>query len=157
MLKQKKFRAIFVLLMVVVLSVGVFTWVSLGNPKPTPTLLQVLRPENPFRRTIPLFEKRITDATAVQRLYTTALALPEFRSFGTYSCGNDTGEIYQLTFLNGTTKIKTMELQVSGCQLLIIDTGKIFPSQDTRQPRLAKIDFYALFSHTIGFASEDNL
>ncbi|GCE21873.1 hypothetical protein KDK_56730 [Dictyobacter kobayashii] len=125
---------------------------SLVSPKPEPTVLLVSRPIDPYKPALPPFEKRITDAAAVQRLYDTSMALPGISPFASYNCGSDNGEVYKLTFLNGTTIIKTMELQVSGCEWLLIDTDNLFHPQDVRQPLLGKTDFFALFSRTTGIA-----
>ncbi|GCE30865.1 hypothetical protein KDA_63490 [Dictyobacter alpinus] len=153
-LKLKTVRVICALLIVVILATGVFVFVANANSKANPDILQVVRPKNPLRPKIAMFEKRITAVTEVQKLYNAALALPGVSPFATYNCPLDNGTKYELTFLDGTTKIKTMELEITGCAFISIDTDNIFHPQDVHHTDQA---FFELFSHTIGFTNVDDL
>ncbi len=108
-----------------------------------PTALHVVRSSsNPYAKHVPTFDRTLTDATAVQRLYTAALALPKVT--GAYSCPKDTGLAFHLTFLNSTTSIQQMDLEASGCQFLGI--GK----EDMRVTNAA---FLGLFEEVVGISA----
>ncbi|GER90279.1 hypothetical protein KDW_44410 [Dictyobacter vulcani] len=146
-------RILYLIVLIVLLTIGAFVFVAHATPPPTPTILKVTRPHNPLRPELAVINKRITNAAAVQKLYQAALALPEASS-ALRHCPADYGMAYKLTFLDHDTKIKTMELKITGCQALSIDTDTIFNHKDARDTNTA---FNDLFSHTIGFASTNDL
>ena len=109
---------------------------------PQPTALHVTRNALP-EYTFPAVDVTIRDVAAVQRLYQSAYALQHARG-GPYLCFADIGLEYQIDFLQGTTILQHMRLDVTGCQFLQIDH---------EQPvRLTNQAFRNLFSQTTGIS-----
>src|SRR6266851_2159906 len=88
-----------------------------GGTTPTPassgpTVLHVTRTDPSATNNIGPLDKTVTDAATVQNLYMTALKLPAYATGATISqsCLNDTGVIYHLDFLQGTTEVQRMNL-----------------------------------------------
>jgi|SRR5579884_2850860 len=63
-------------------------------------------------------DRTIRDVKSVQQLYNAAYALQTVSPSSHYFCPLDTGLVYHLTFLHGTTVLQTMDLSATGCQLL---------------------------------------
>ncbi len=112
---------------------------------PPLTSLHVIRPSLSDIHRFPLLDKTVSDAKAVQRLYSAALALsmPD-SSGGVASCSGDIGLVYHLTFLQKNTSVQKMDLDATGCRYL-----QISPTD----ARYATDSFVALFTKTIGIPS----
>jgi len=108
-----------------------------------PTALHVVRTSsNRYAMHLASFERTVTDATAVQQLYTAAYALPVAK--GIYHCPKDLGLVYHLTFLHGSTSIQQMDVQATYCQFLEIGN---------KDGRVTDASFLALFTKTVGITS----
>lgn len=87
-----------------------------------PTVLHVTRTDPSATNNLGPLDKTVTDAQTVQNLYHTALALPAY-AVGTsisQSCLNDTGVIYHLDFLQGSTEVQRMNLDPGSCKILYL-------------------------------------
>jgi hypothetical protein len=91
-----------------------------------------------------LLDKEVRDATAVQRLYDVALALPLVKP-GVYHCPNDDGSVYHLTFSGVQGTVHTMDANAGGCPFIA------FP-QVNESHRMDQA-FIALFTKTIGVST----
>jgi hypothetical protein len=86
-------------------------------------------------------DETITDASAVQRLYAAAQALPPIQQGAVYNCPAEIANlVYTLTFLRGTTVVRTVHLQATGCQFLSFSATDI---------RVTNASFMTLFHRTI--------
>jgi hypothetical protein len=110
-----------------------------ANSSTKPTALYVAR-----IHTIPSnyhdFNRTITDASAIQKMYHSALALPKVIPGKVMMCTVDAGVVYDLTFeLPSSTN--HMELDASGCELLTISKTDV---------RITNPAFMALVERVIG-------
>ena len=96
------------------------------------------------------FEKTVTAASAVQRLYGAALALPHA---GPRSCPTTTEgyvrQDYHLIFQRGSAPLLPMTLQDWGCGDVIIGSNDVRGAKDVRR---TDATFRALFAQTIGIS-----
>lgn len=117
--------------------IGGSTPISLNEP----TVLHVTRTSPPTDNLGP-FDKSVTDAQVVQKLYHAAQALPAYPTEVSISqsCLTDPEVTYHLDFLQGTTEVQRMNLDPGSCMLLS------FSSTDLRQVNNA---FLTLFKQAI--------
>lgn len=110
-----------------------------------PTVLHVVRPGlvGYQQQVVPPLDRTVSDAAAVQGLYTAALALQSPSQYP-LPCPNDLGLVYHLTFLVGTSQLQQMDVQPLGCHWVYLS------QTDVRQANQA---FLTLLTHTIGLPS----
>lgn len=99
----------------------------------SPTVLRVTRTDPSATNNIGPLNKTVTDAATVQQLYTSALKAPVYPT-GTsisQSCLNDTGVIYHLDFLQGTTEVQHMNLDPGNCKILYLSQTNLRQASDT--------------------------
>ena len=67
-------------------------------------------------------DKTVTDTQTVENLYHAAFALPAYAvgSSISQSCLSDTGVIYHLDFLQGSTEVQKMNLDPGDCKILYL-------------------------------------
>jgi len=105
---------------------------------PLPTTLHITRPAiNGF----PPFDRVSHDASALQQLYRMAYTLPA--PSAKVNCPMQDALVYHLVFLRGTTIVKEMTLQATGCQFLNFD----------QETRMTNPVFIRLFLHLAGISS----
>jgi hypothetical protein len=112
---------------------------------PQPTVLQIARPGlvGPHQQQVASLDRTVRDATAVQRFYTAAQALPHPSQYP-LPCPNDLGLVYHLTFLAGTSQLQQIDVQPLGCHWVYLS------QTDVRQ---ADQSFLNLLAKTIGLPS----
>lgn len=88
----------------------------------------------------------VADASRVQDLYQSALALPAYEvgSSISQSCLNDTGVIYHLDFLRGTAEVQRMNLDPGSCKILYLSRTDLRQASDA---------FLALLQQALQLAS----
>ncbi len=112
--------------------------ISSCNPtKIVPVTLSVTR-SSPLRP-LPALQVTITNQQAVQKLYQAAYSLPD-ASNGKRTCPEDDGIIYHLSFSQDENTSDDMDIEASGCLILITSQGLL---QENYQ-------FLALVMKTIG-------
>src|SRR5260221_378591 len=116
---------------------------SATSPSFRPTTLQVVRSSSLPGNRFPPLSRIITNANAVEKLYTAALALPQVSTTGTRSCLADIGLIYHLRFLQSRTSIQQMDMGPTGCPWITVN------KDDMRVPDQT---FFFLFAQTLGIA-----
>jgi hypothetical protein len=72
---------------------------------------------------IPPFERTVQDATKVQRLYNTLLALPTAPRPGSIYCPIDLGIYYALTFGRRGITVLYAAVEEGGCRYVSLSTG----------------------------------
>lgn len=108
-----------------------------------PTVLHVVRPVLAGFQQVPPLDRTVRDATAVQRLYVAALALPRPSQYPV-PCPNDFGLVYHVTFLVGTNPLQQIDVQPLGCHWVYMSPTDV---------RRADQSFLTLLAHTIGLPS----
>jgi hypothetical protein len=119
-----------------------------SQPTPAPTTLQVTRVVSPAA-SLPAFDKTITDASEVQKLYQMALATTVIPKGARISCplvpAQYQNVYYRLLFFHNKLLVGQMKLNASGCHMLSIASD----------PRVhnANNDLIIFFLKTIGRSS----
>ena len=105
-----------------------------------PTVLHVVRPSlvGHQQQQVAPFDRTMSDAAAVQRLYTAALALPRPSQYP-LPCPDDLGLIYHVTFLEGASQLQQMDVQPLGCHWVYLSQTDV---------RRADQNFLALLAKT---------
>jgi hypothetical protein len=85
-------------------------------------ILHVTRTDPSPTDTLGPLDKTVTDPQTVQNLYHTARSLPAYPVGASISqsCLNDTGVIYHLDFLQGSTEVQHMNLDPGNCKILFL-------------------------------------
>ncbi|HEY0754810.1 MAG TPA: hypothetical protein VGD98_12680 [Ktedonobacteraceae bacterium] len=93
-----------------------------SSPGSGPTILHVTRTDPSATNNIGPLDKTITDSVMVQQLYSSAQQAPAYATSTSISqsCLNDTGVIYHLDFLQGTSEIQRMNLDPGNCKILYL-------------------------------------
>jgi hypothetical protein len=108
---------------------------------PIPETLQVSRDTGTSNHFSPL-KRTVTEASAVQTLYKTALALPKNSNTGpVHSCPSADDLVYHLFFYQNGVLIESMDMNPSGCPYITINKNDGRPLSQT---------FIKLFAQTIG-------
>jgi len=111
---------------------------------PQPTVLQIARPSLVgYHQQVAPLDRNVRDATAVQRLYTAAHALPRPSQYPV-PCTNDFGLVYHVTFLAGTSPLQQIDVQPLGCHWVYLSQTDV---------RRADQSFLNLLAKTIGLPS----
>lgn len=117
------------------------------TPTPAPTILQVTRVLPPTTSSRPPFDKTITDANEVQKLYSLALATPIVPKGAVYNCPVALAHYqYRLLFFHNKLIVSHMILDDNGCVFLSINS-------DPRLHNASNNDFTNFFLKTIGRSS----
>lgn len=138
------FPVIVCLGVLLVTSTGCTNAAAAGLYTSAPTTLQATRIVNAFFRPMSPFQRTITDATAVQRLYNAAMKLPKAPSGQvSVNCPNDFNLHYQLRFLQNGSVVSNMDYNASGCQWLRISSS---------DSRITTPAFQDLLAQTLGLS-----
>lgn len=91
-----------------------------SQPSVLPNTLQVTRTDLSSTDNIGPFDKTVTDASQVQKVYQMALGLPKYSAGQEVNeaCLNDTGVVYHMIFLQGSKEVQRMNLDPGDCKLL---------------------------------------
>jgi len=117
------------------------------TPTPSPTILQVTRVAPPATSSLPPFDKTITNANEVQKLYNMALATPIVPKGAIINCPVATAHYqYRLLFFHNKLMVSRMTLDDDGCVFLSINS-------DPRIHNASNNDFINFFLKTIGRSS----
>lgn len=97
-----------------------------------PTVLHVTRTDPSTTNNLGPLDKTVSDAQTVQNLYHTAFALPAYAvgSSISQSCLNDTGVIYHLDFLQGSSEVQRMNLDPGSCKILYLSKTDLRQASD---------------------------
>lgn len=136
MMKWQKY----ILLLTILLLVTGYSTIDTKAAAPAPTILEVTRSSTIPQHYLPPFSRTITNASAVQKLYTAAQNLPK-AGVHNWMCPIGSTVIYHVQFLVGKTVLQQWNMDAIGCYAIVLHKG------DLRQPNPA---FVSLFARTIG-------
>ena len=118
-----------------------------------PNMLHIVRNPVPSYQFAPI-DMVIHNAAQVQDLYNAANALAKTVRQGPYNCPEDNGLEYHLDFLYGTTSIRQMELDATGCQMLDLNAaGFALLGINTHDVRFTTPAFRALLTKILNLPS----
>lgn len=124
---------------------------SARNPKTAgsgdPTSVHVLRTSAFPQNHIPPLDQTVTDPLKTQHLYAALQALPPPRS-GVFSCPDDVGEAYRLTFYRGQQEVFWADVKPDGCE------GATFQNGD-RRSAVGQDHFWTVFADALGVSMSD--
>lgn len=106
---------------------------------PQPTTMEVMR-STIIANHLPPFSRTITDASAVQRLYTAAQSLPK-AGVHRWLCPLPSTVVYHVRFLEGKTVLQQWNMDAIGCSVIVLHKG---------DPRQLNSAFVSLFAKTVG-------
>lgn len=109
---------------------------------PAPTIMEVTRSSMNTQDHLPPFSRTITDANAVQKLYTAAQNLPK-AGVHRWMCPLPSTIVYHVRFLEGKTVLQQWNMDAIGCSVIVLHKG---------DPRQLNSAFVALFARTVGLA-----
>lgn len=102
------------------------------SPTPAPTSLQVTRILPPATSSLPPFDKTITNANEVQKLYSMALATPVVPKGAVMHCPIALAHYqYRLLFFHNKLVVSQMTLNDEGCISLNINSGPLVHRTNT--------------------------
>lgn len=130
----------FILLLTILLLVAGFDAMNTKAVAPVPTILEVTRSSTMPRNHLPPFSRTITDASAIQKLYTAAQNLPK-AGVHNWMCPLGSTVIYHVRFLESKRVLQQWNMDAIGCYAIVLHKG------DLRQPDSA---FVSLFAKTVG-------
>ena len=130
----------FILLLTILLLVVGCGAIDTKAAAPQPTTMEVTRSSVIAQNHLPPFSRTITDAGAVQRLYTAAQNLPKTR-VQRWMCPLPSTIVYHVQFLEGKTVLQQWNMDAIGCAVVMLHKG------DLRRVNSA---FVSLFAKTIG-------
>jgi hypothetical protein len=137
MMKLKASAVAFLLLLLLTGCTG-----TVSNSQPT--ALQIARPSlTGSQQQVASLNRTVSNATAVQQLYTAAQALPRPSQYP-LPCPNDLGLVYHLTFLAGTSPLQQIDVQPLGCHWVYLKQTDV---------RRADQNFFTLLAKTIDLSS----
>jgi hypothetical protein len=117
------------------------------HASPSPTILQVTRVLPPATTSLPPFDKTITDANEVQKLYSLALAAPVIPKGARMNCPESLAHYqYRLLFFHNKLMVSRMTLDDNGCIVLSINS-------DPRIHNASSNDFSSLLLKMMGRSS----